>query len=105
MRVNQDLCKKYHLSKATIQRYLLSGTKLRLCNYDGNKNKIHYKKIICITENKIFDSIKCAGEYYDLDTSGLVKCCRGKYNTYGKLEDGTKLQWMYYEDYLKSTTS
>lgn len=23
----------------------------------------------------------------------------------GKLEDGTKLKWMYYEDYLKSTAS
>ena len=92
------LCDKYHLSKATIQRYLLAGTKLNLCNYNGMYGRTN-KKVICITHNKVFESIKEAGKFYKVDASCISKCCKG-------IVSHTKnLQWMDYEDYLKSTTS
>ena len=34
-------------------------------------------KIICIEKNKIYNSIKEAGEDTDTDTSSIVKCCKG----------------------------
>ena len=30
-------------------------------------------------------------------------CCRGKRKSCGKLDDGTKLVWMFYNDYIKLT--
>lgn len=29
------------------------------------------------------------------DASHIIKCCKGKLKSSGKLEDGTKLQWSY----------
>ena len=65
----------------------------------------HGNKIICLTYNKIFLSIVDASNYYDIGVSSISKCCRGKISYGGKLKDGTKLKWMYYENYLESTAS
>ena len=60
-------------------------------------------KIICITTMKIFNTIKEGAEYYKIKGSGnIVQCCKGKYKSAGKLENGIKLVWMYYEDYLRT---
>ena len=60
------------------------------------------RKVICITTNKVFNSIKEAGKYYGLcEGSNIGAACKGKRRTVGKLSDGTPLKWMYYEDYLK----
>ena len=71
-----------------------------------NKNKIKVDKekkdhrIICITTKKVFNSIKEAGEYYNINQGNICDCCRGKYKSAGKL-NGVKLVWMYYKDYIK----
>lgn len=57
-------------------------------------------KVICITTGKIFNTIKEGAEYYSINRNSIISCCRGKYKSAGKLEDGTKLVWMYYKDYL-----
>lgn len=54
------------------------------------------KKVICITTNKIFDSIKEAAEFYDCNKSSITQCCKGKRKTCGKLSNGTRLEWEYY---------
>ena len=60
------------------------------------------RKVICITTNKVFNSIKEAIKYYGLcENSKIGDACKGKRRTVGKLSDGTPLKWMYYEDYLK----
>ena len=59
------------------------------------------KKIICITTNKVFDTIKESMDFYRVDKSSICECCKGKRKSAGKLKDGTKLQWMNYEEYLK----
>lgn len=57
--------------------------------------------IICITTNKIFKTAIEGAKFYGIDSSSISKCCRGKLKSCGKLENGTRLVWMYYEDFLK----
>lgn len=51
--------------------------------------------------NKKFDSIREAEEYFNMGRSNISRCCKGEREYAGKLKDGTKLKWMYYEDYIK----
>lgn len=60
---------------------------------EGNKIKVR-----CITTNEIFDSVIKASEKYSIDKSCISRCCKGKQNYSGKLPDGTKLKWEYYEE-------
>ena len=69
---------------------------------EGNKNDNRKTSVICITTGKIFNGVRDGARFYNIDGSGIVKCCKGKFNSCGKLEDGTPLVWMYYEDYLKN---
>jgi len=32
---------------------------------------------------------------------GIGFCCQGKYKSTGKLTDGTKLKWMYLDEYMQ----
>ena len=57
------------------------------------------KKVICITTGKIFNSIKEAGNYYNVVKSNISACCRKKIQSAGKLPNGTQLQWKYVKDY------
>lgn len=59
------------------------------------------KKVICLTTEIVFNSIKEAGEYYKCGSSKIVEVCKGRRKTCGKLGDGTPLVWMYYKDYIK----
>lgn len=61
----------------------------------------HGERIICITTNKVFESQGEACDFYNIKaSSGISRCCKGKRNSSGKLEDNTKLRWMYYDEYL-----
>jgi predicted transcriptional regulator len=53
------------------------------------------RKVKCTTTNKIFNSVKKAATEYNICSSGIVECCKGKFKTSGKLSDGTKLEWEY----------
>lgn len=57
------------------------------------------KKVICITTNHVFNTIASAKKFYGCD-SHISDCCRNNRKYCGTLDDGTKLQWMYYEQYL-----
>lgn|GEM_PF-1577120 len=63
------------------------------------------KKVICLTTSQIFNSINqvLKLKIYNCTQVGIHQCCIHKYNTCGELEDGTLLQWMYYEEYLTSS--
>ena len=50
----------------------------------------HYKRVINVDTGKIFDSAAEASLYYSIDSSGIIKACRGKQKTCG----GYK--WEYY---------
>ena len=60
------------------------------------------KKVICITTGEIFDMMTHASNKYNLKSvTSITNVCNGKKQTGGKLPDGTRLQWMYYEVFLK----
>ena len=117
-----EAAKKYNIEESCIskccrrkQSYagFYNGQKLIWMYYEdylklnGDKSKYiikenkNFTKVICINTGKIFNSIKEAAEYYGIRQSGIQACCCGRYKYSGTLLDGTKLQWMYYEEYVK----
>ena len=68
---------------------------------NNNSIKNRCKKIICLNNHKIFNSIMDASKFYKIDRGHISHCCNGKQKTAGKLPDGTKLKWMFYDEYLK----
>ena len=72
---------------------LSEETKRKLSEAKKGQNS---KKVICITTNKVFDSIKSASQFYNCNKSDLSQCCKGKRKSCGKLSDGTKLEWKYF---------
>lgn len=72
---------------------LSEETKRKLSEAKKGQNS---KKVICITTNKIFDSIKSASKFYNCNESSLSQCCKGNRKSCGKLSDGTKLEWKYF---------
>ena len=57
-------------------------------------------KIICLTTNKVFNSIANASKEYNINRVGIGRCCKNKQKTCGKdLETGELLKWMYLVDY------
>lgn len=68
------------------------------------KNSPVATSVICLTTGKIFDTLTEAGKFYNIKSyNHIATVCRGRRKYCGKLPDGTKLEWMYYEDYLKQT--
>jgi hypothetical protein len=65
------------------------------------RTRPRHRKVICITTGEIFIQLIKAGEKYNVYPNSIGNCCKGKQKTCGKLTDGTPLQWMYYEDFLK----
>lgn len=76
---------------------LHKGEKNPMYGMTGGKNP-SAKKVICITTGEIFDCIKEAGEKYDVCSSDISKCCKGKRKSVGKHPvTGEKLVWKYVE--------
>ncbi|HEY9570787.1 MAG TPA: GIY-YIG nuclease family protein [Metalysinibacillus sp.] len=58
------------------------------------------RKVICLTTNKIFKTMKEAGVYYNIKSYlKISEVCRGRRKYCGRLKCGTQLRWAYYEDY------
>ena len=82
-------------SEEDIQRYL------EWCKLQNNSEKVNgknnprAKKVICITTGKVFDTIKEASEFYNICNSSIIECCKGRQQSAGKLQNGTKLIWKY----------
>ena len=68
----------------------------------NTKSTLKTRKVICITTGEIFEQIKFGGEKYGLKNPyKICENCSGLYKSAGKLQNGTRLKWMYYEDFLK----
>lgn len=71
-------------------------------NAEINKCKDRkHKKIICLETGEIFRKIIDATKKYNC--SSINSHLKGRAKSAGKLKDGTKLHWMYYEDYINAT--
>ena len=59
-------------------------------------------RVICTTTNEVFSNMQeCVKKYTNTLISGISQCCNGEYNSHGSMNDGTKMQWLYYREYLK----
>ena len=91
----KEISEKLKISGVTTLKYLKQGKKLGWCDY------IDHSKIICLTTKEIFDSQTNAGKQYNIKSSGISACCKNRQKSAGKLPNGTKLKWMYYDEYIK----
>lgn len=65
------------------------------------KNNPSARKVICLNDNKIFNTVKEGAEFYGCERTGIIACCRSKRKSAGKHpETGEKLVWRYYSDYI-----
>lgn len=54
------------------------------------------RKVVCLTTNKVFATMKEAGLYYNIKSYFKIsEVCRGKRKHCGQLKCGTKLSWAY----------
>lgn len=67
-------------------------------------------RIILLNTLEVFESMREASRIYKIHVSSIGHCCKGyrirdgrkvKKTYAGKLEDGTKLVWKYYQDYIR----
>jgi len=100
----KEIAKLLKRGKSSIIRFLKQGVELNWCNYNPNISflKVACKKVICLNTNEIFNSITEASKIFNTYKTCISACCKGKQKSAGKLEDGTKLKWMYYDEYLKT---
>ena len=98
-----EISKIKNISYCTVNTYLHKGNELKLCNYIPN-NSPNTKMIICLNNNKIFQSVKDAAIWSGLKNgSGISNCCMGKegYITAGCIPNTKeRCRWAYYEDFL-----
>lgn len=78
--------------------------------WENDKHKEHMKtiitgsnnptarKVICLNDKKIYDTITEASEKTGIYLTGICRCCKGQRETAGRI-NGEKAKWMYYEDY------
>ena len=87
---------KKNLSKANKGKHLSEEAKQKLSENHKGKNNYNARSVICIATGRIFFTAKEGAEYYNMmNSSNILKCCKGKRNYCGKLSDGTKLVWRY----------
>jgi len=92
------ISEKVKIGDQTIRKYLKQGEELGWCDYSSKT------KIVCVTTGEIFNSQPEASNKYNIKTSsGISSCCHDINKTSGKLPDGTKLIWMFYEEYITKT--
>ena len=61
------------------------------------------RKVICITTNKVFNSMAEAIKYYNLCKGARIDAvCKGERKIAGKGPNGEGLVWRYYDEYLNS---
>lgn len=61
------------------------------------------KKVICLTTNKIFDCLREACDFYNINSiPNMTNCCQGKLKHCGRHPITRELlEWMYYDEYIK----
>ena len=64
------------------------------------KNNPRARSVICITTCKIFFTAKDGANFYNIRRESVKDCCGNRQKSAGKLSDGTKLIWMYLDDFL-----
>lgn len=106
---NNPMYSKHHSEES--KRKMSENRKGKHCGKDNHnygkgylmegKNNSNAKAVICLATSKVFFTAKEGAEYYNIQSkSHLGQCCQGKRKSCGKLPDGTKLVWIYLDDFL-----
>ena len=99
-KTKKHYCSKECKSKDQIGDNMPEETKIKISEALSSKklyggNNPNSRKVICITTDKIFDSIIEASEYYNIPSrGGITACCKGVQASCGKY-NGQKLVWKY----------
>lgn len=95
-----DIDKHINITFSTVYDYLHIGNCIGLCKFNpvDNRKELMSKKVINITDNVVFDSVRDANEKYKVNICPVLK---GKASYAGINEDGYKIKWIYYDDFLK----
>lgn len=76
-------------------------SKVKMSAYRSSSSWPLCKPVYCIETDSLFWSAKYAKEQYGIDSSAIIKCCRGKANTCGNHPTtDSKLHWLYAKDYI-----
>lgn len=111
IRNTNEISSKINFGRNAVTKYLKQGAKLGWCNYDpqkeleNNMNNFKLKiskKVICLTTGEIYNSQIEVANKYNINSSGVSACCKGRIKSSGKHPiTGEKLIWMYYDEYIK----
>ena len=98
-----EISKKLKISTSTVQSYLHVCNQAGLCVYKGLGEM--NKPVVCLNTGEIFKNLIEAGEKYKIDANGISFVCKKQRNrTYaGKLQDGTRLRWLFLDEYELKT--
>ncbi|HDK7176573.1 TPA: hypothetical protein PTV31_003190 [Clostridium botulinum] len=103
-----NIGKIYNIDRTTVAKYLKLGVDIGKVKYDplekqktfkgrcGNKHP-NSKKVVCLNTGEVFESCNLATKQYRVSVS---KCCNKKELHSGRLKNGTKLVWRYYNEYI-----
>jgi hypothetical protein len=92
---------KKKISKANKGKKRTEEFKRKIGESKKGKNHPGRKDVICLTTGKIFYTVRDGAKCYGIKSPcNITACCKGNYGFAGKLLDGTKLTWMYLEDFL-----
>lgn len=85
------------MTEKDIQKFLADKLKYEMTN------NVFGKPVVCVTTGEQFMTAMDASKKYKVADNGIRFCCQGRLNTSGRLEDGTPLRWVFWEDYIKMT--
>lgn len=69
-----------------------------IVNYLNNHKNKNCKKVVCLNDEKVFESIKEASMFYKCSIDSIGKCCKRKTNSV-TLSDKSRIRFMYFADY------
>lgn len=97
----EDIAAILHIHISTVYRYLRKATTIHLCNYIP-QTIVGNKKIICLNNHQVFNSISDARRWCGLKSNGSITRClqNPKDYTAGRHpKNNEKLKWMYLDEY------
>ena len=79
-------------------------TKEKISKAIREKDRPNAKTVILLNTKEIFLTITEGMNKYNISSASIIsQCCNGERKSAGKLEDGTPLVWMLYNEYLNIT--
>jgi predicted DNA-binding protein YlxM (UPF0122 family) len=88
----EEICDSFNISRDSALYYLRKGNKLGICDYKFNYNR---RKVICLNNGEIFESIKCCANNFNTTVSVIIHICKKETNGL-KLNDEV-FKFEYYE--------